>query len=822
MHDEIVLRLEDGVPESRSSDPIAREEWQPESEYNLLSTALIEDSSVEKESTEFTVHGVTPFGHDAPLSRQSVLMTRREECEEDHGYSNNSKLYHINDGDGDGDGDSQNGDEENGFLGYFEEEVECGGDGHTEDYENDVFFDTMTVSFNLRIFLTQLFVHVFFPAAYFMVNYRAQYFYNASPFATFINTISSLILWAAIVMYYISPQEDRELFYGAIRISIILFLQHKLIVALKYSALSDTEYEKFQRCKDIDLTDKWGFQMMLLLGWSQREPMLISFELGAAAARIGAKINEVFFTVANPAESINAHNEFLHWAALLTGEKMIRSVSEIPQEFVPQKDGTFLLSVYDVCYAMICRSDHAVQLKNRIQSFVAYLFVVCVTAVPFVEMVLAAKTLSRRSWSIYVFLVLSSIINIVYGMVAVNLLMVAVWDVLRLVKLMQHLHTMIRVADISLDTKFRFHHKRKKKEVDRVRRRVKENMRIIMSVTQKHRPGEMPLCSHAMEEGPSAIAAAAAGGGATDVDADSNRNAAADPLLVRPSEVPPKHSPILSSFNVIVERTSASSRTPPTTNGESSGWGEQTTAARNMPNPHDTSAHRSGSGGSSAVWTDAAVDLKPMRAAETDGGLMLRALAGKPLTQSTVRNRGGSGGDSARQFVMHNHLHSRKRTKVDSSGKDEHNKQYIPNGGKQAAPSFTLSPNPFPNEESNPNSREPGSTRSATISHSLPLPYHRYRRHSQYPNQNYPQNLHQQSSGRSQAKAASLRRFTDYGNPETVADEPDPSSLPKVSFKLAQNVVSWTYTRLIFQHFGDRFRARVDGYTGKESAISRQ
>jgi hypothetical protein len=44
--------------------------------------------------------------------------------------------------------------------------------------------------------------------------------------------------------------------------------------------------------------------------------------------------------------------------------------------------------------------------------------------------------------------------------------------------------------------------------------------------------------------------------------------------------------------------------------------------------------------------------------------------------------------------------------------------------------------------------------------------------------------------------------------------EEDHSHIPQISFKYAENVIAWTYTRLVFQHFGERFRNRIDMYTG--------
>jgi hypothetical protein len=56
-------------------------------------------------------------------------------------------------------------------------------------------------------------------------------------------------------------------------------------------------------------------------------------------------------------------------------------------------------------------------------------------------------------------------------------------------------------------------------------------------------------------------------------------------------------------------------------------------------------------------------------------------------------------------------------------------------------------------------------------------------------------------------------RFTEFGT-RSVKEE-DHSHIPQISFKYAENVIAWTYTRLVFQHFGERFRNRIDMYTGR-------
>jgi hypothetical protein len=57
-----------------------------------------------------------------------------------------------------------------------------------------------------------------------------------------------------------------------------------------------------------------------------------------------------------------------------------------------------------------------------------------------------------------------------------------------------------------------------------------------------------------------------------------------------------------------------------------------------------------------------------------------------------------------------------------------------------------------------------------------------------------------------------MSRFYDYGA-KHLQDE-DQSHIPQLSFRQPENIIGWTYARLVFQHFGERFRTRIDTYTG--------
>ncbi len=50
---------------------------------------------------------------------------------------------------------------------------------------------------------------------------------------------------------------------------------------------------------------------------------------------------------------------------------------------------------------------------------------------------------------------------------------------------------------------------------------------------------------------------------------------------------------------------------------------------------------------------------------------------------------------------------------------------------------------------------------------------------------------------------------------ERFAEHEDDAAFPRISFDHSENVVAWTYSRLVVQNFGERFRFRIDMYVGK-------
>ena len=66
-------------------------------------------------------------------------------------------------------------------------------------------------------------------------------------------------------------------------------------MAAKYACLSPTEMDRFFSETNINVSNLYQTQMQLLTGWYNQRDDVINFELGAAAVRLGAKINQMYY-----------------------------------------------------------------------------------------------------------------------------------------------------------------------------------------------------------------------------------------------------------------------------------------------------------------------------------------------------------------------------------------------------------------------------------------------------------------------------------------------------------------------------------------------
>ncbi len=250
-------------------------------------------------------------------------------------------------------------------------------DGHLEDGDSSchvcenydktiMIFDSIALQFSVRVFFRQLLAHTVIIFAPFVTNVTAQGFtknIQNEIMPIVYNIVFPLILYLMLISYFMCPAQDKRILAGAFLIPLIYFIQHKLIVALKYASLSDTEYLRFMTCKDYKITQIYQSQMQLIAAWLNREENVLEFELGAAAARVGAKINEIaiivqgsacngpvlcvfnyFFStivcVLDPNQSESSQSQFRNWNAFLRSAVRISLINVCDSDCVNVSQGS--------------------------------------------------------------------------------------------------------------------------------------------------------------------------------------------------------------------------------------------------------------------------------------------------------------------------------------------------------------------------------------------------------------------------------------------------------------------------------------------------
>lgn len=356
---------------------------------------------------------------------------------------------------------------------------------NVDSFMEDFVLDSIAVQFHANVFLVQFACHMFFPLAYVLINYKGQGFEITRDSLIqprfYLNIVVCLVLYVMVISYFMCPVEDQRPISGALWVPLIFFIQHRMTIGLKYASLSPTEYEKFQKTTDFNQAYRYLTQMQLLNGWASRGSLLLQFELGCAAARLGAKINEISITIANPSTSAAARNDFANWNALLLRRSTVSLSARPAPELVRHDDGSYTLSVYDLSRAVIMKADVS---STQRMKFLIYIFMILINAVPWANILADPDKFPHRSVYLYVFLGTNVLIMGLFGTVAFLILYVSVWDVSRQLHMVSYLHRLIRITDLTLDSDFTF---RKGRDDARAREHIREKIDVILSVTKPER-----------------------------------------------------------------------------------------------------------------------------------------------------------------------------------------------------------------------------------------------------------------------------------------------------------------------------------------------
>ena len=309
-----------------------------------------------------------------------------------------------------------------------------------------MFFDTIGVQFHFDTFLYQLVAHIFLPLFPCMVNMEGQV---ASTMYTW---TTPLLAYVMLLSYGLCNGFETDGMTGACFVPLVYFLQHRLVIAMKYGSLSKTEYRKFMNCKDKELCINYRDQMQLGSAWMNLHSDVVHFELAAASARIGARINDIYLCIDNPNICPGALNQLRVWNAFLRGHDVIDFNSIPCQQLRQNCDGAYRLCVYDLCEGIAMKAMKADGIRAANTSYVITIFNLINLVIPLITICFFYNS-NYSTWKVFwmvIFYISSSIINYVYAQTFYALLYIAIVDVYRQLSMMRDLNCMIRLTDIML------------------------------------------------------------------------------------------------------------------------------------------------------------------------------------------------------------------------------------------------------------------------------------------------------------------------------------------------------------------------------------
>ncbi len=329
-----------------------------------------------------------------------------------------------------------------------------------EDVKETSFFDTIAIQFHFSTFLYQFMCHLILPLLFFVPNPKGQGI--RWELAAFCSTILiPTCVYLMIICYFCSSQSDQNLTGGSLWIPIMYFISHRLILSLKYGSLSPTEYKRFNACKNVELSKNYIIQMQIITGWTFIDQAVLHFELGAAAARIGVKINEIYIRIPSVAqETIEEEEEVAkcthssqvrYWNAFVRGHELIDWDSKPAPELKKLPDGSYAISVYDVLLAVLrkCTADKVDPMVPYVQYLVIFIAVIIII-ISYVPVFQKWDEVDSIPLMI-VFLIASTQVNWLCGRVFYFILYTAIVDVKRMLRVFRTLHYMIRLSDLMMD-----------------------------------------------------------------------------------------------------------------------------------------------------------------------------------------------------------------------------------------------------------------------------------------------------------------------------------------------------------------------------------
>jgi hypothetical protein len=163
------------------------------------------------------------------------------------------------------------------------------------------FYDTIQSQFHLDVFLFQIMIHLVPPLLFVLSTnpYVQGIRWNQWKAVRF-NILDPFCFYLLIISYFYLSDTEINIVGSSLYIPAMFFVVHRIALGWKYATMSPTEYHRMMCCQENTLIDCYIYQSELLSGWIQLDDLVLTFELGAASARIGNRLNETYFHIAVP------------------------------------------------------------------------------------------------------------------------------------------------------------------------------------------------------------------------------------------------------------------------------------------------------------------------------------------------------------------------------------------------------------------------------------------------------------------------------------------------------------------------------------------
>ena len=334
---------------------------------------------------------------------------------------------------------------------------------YVEAVSEPIIFDSINIQFHFDIFLRQLVAHIiFFLAPFCIENLMVQGFFNwKNLLGVQFNVLHALTVYVIIALYFMSDVNtsssskypETNAIGGIIVFPILYWFQHKCLVAFKYASLSRSEYCKIASAADLTIGNAFMQQIQILTAWLWLEPNVVMFELGASAARIGARINKINFVVENPENSSAALGQFRLWNCFLRGHDVVDFTSPTAPEMHKRCDGNYSVSVDSACLALLNTPLKRQQIQFATASKCIFIFATLNTAIPFIMFVAfyPFNSVSKQKFMIAgALLMCTAWLNFMYSALFYQLLYASIADATRQTTMYSELSYMLRLTDLMM------------------------------------------------------------------------------------------------------------------------------------------------------------------------------------------------------------------------------------------------------------------------------------------------------------------------------------------------------------------------------------